>query len=83
MNEPFNKHQSINTLYGAWTVCGFTVSLYKWNTNYKCLKENYFTEDSVPAISILSEMESLRLLSNSDYTKSEKNFAIRELVKNQ
>ena len=28
-NEPFNEHQSINTLYGAWTVCGFNVSLYK------------------------------------------------------
>ena len=28
-------------------------------------------------------MESLKLLSNSDYTKSQKNFAVRELVKNQ
>ena len=27
-NEPLNEHQSINTLYDAWTVCGFNFSLY-------------------------------------------------------
>ena len=23
INQLFNEHQSINTFYGAWTVCGF------------------------------------------------------------
>ena len=43
INEPLNEHQLINTLYGPWTVCGFNVLLYNWNTNYKCLNENYST----------------------------------------
>ena len=70
LNEPFNEHQSINTLYGAWTVCGFNFSLYKWNTDYNCFKENYSTKDSIPEISVINEMESLKLLSHGDYTKS-------------
>ena len=57
-------------------LCGFNFSLYNWNTNYKCLEENYSTEDSVPEISVLGEMESLKLLSHGDYTKSVKNVAV-------
>ena len=34
INEPFNEHQSINTLYGAWTVSGLNFSLHNWKTNY-------------------------------------------------
>ena len=31
INKPVNKHQSINTLYSACTVCGFNFLLYKLN----------------------------------------------------
>ena len=28
INDPFNEHQAINTLYNAFTVCGYNFSLY-------------------------------------------------------
>ena len=83
VDETFNEYQSINTLYGAWTVCEFNFSLYKWKTDYKCLNKNYLTMDSLTEISLLSEMKSIKLLSHNRYTKSAKNSAIRELVENQ
>ena len=30
INEPFNEHQSIITLYNAETVCEFNFTLHKW-----------------------------------------------------
>ena len=44
--EPANEYLSINTLFGAWTVCSYNFTLYKWKTSYNCFGKNNFTADS-------------------------------------
>ena len=83
ISAPKNAHVSINTVYGAGTVCESKFELYRWNSKYFCADKNYSTADKPSQIIISSDSEHPLLSTMTEYKRNSGDDKIRRLVDSQ
>ena len=75
-----NAQVSINTVYGALTVCESKFELYRWDSKYSCSDKIYSTDDKRSQIIISSDSEHLLMSPMTEYKRNSGDEKIRRLV---
>ena len=80
---PSGNHVSVDTLYGAWTVCNNEAKLRKWASIYNCSGVMYATPLGVPRLFFSHDSAELELKKQSTYNRIPANDSLRRLIDDQ
>ena len=80
---PSGNHVSVDTLYGAWTVCNNEAKFRKWASIYNCSGVMYATPLGVPRLFFSHESAELELNKQSNYNRIPVNDPLRRLIDDQ